>query len=227
MHATGVSAIDGIASAPQQVTVLIADDDRLVLTTLSQGLRAAGFATLEASSGSAALKLCAQSPPSIAILDYEMPDASGVDIANTLRVANAFPFIFLSAYGDEAIVRSASDAGAMAYLLKPIDPLHMIPVIRTALQRFSELHALRGQSAQLTSALQMTRDTSTVVGLLMERLQLSDKDAYDRLRKYARSQSRKVADVASDILTATGKLNATINDIGLISGKTQGRSRPD
>jgi AmiR/NasT family two-component response regulator len=226
MPATDASTVDSVASPAQQVTVLIADDDRLVLTTLSQGLRAAGFATIEAHSGSEALKYCMQSPPSIAILDYDMPDVSGLEIAKTLRVANAFPFIFLSAYGDDEIVRNAGDTGAMAYLLKPIDPLHVIPVIRTALQRFSELRALRGQSVQLTAALQTTRDTSTVVGLLMERLHLSDKDAYDCLRKYARSQSRKVADVASDILTATGKLNTTINDIGLITGKTQSRSRP-
>jgi response regulator NasT len=199
-----------------QRTILLADDDRLILATLSQGLRAAGFVTVEAASGAAALNLCLQAPPSAAVLDYNMPDISGLEIARALQPA-AFPLIFLSAYGDDKIVRAAANFGAMAYLIKPIDPPQLVPTILTALSRFSELVALRGESAQLSSALKATRATSIVVGLLMERLHLSEKDAYDRLRLYCRSNNRKVIDVAADILGATDLLNTALTDIGTVS----------
>jgi len=190
-------------------TVLLADDDRLILATLSQGLRSAGFPTIEASSGREALRLCLESSPDIAILDYDMPDLSGLEVARALQPA-AFPLIFLSAYGDDQIARAAADLGVMAYLVKPIDPLQLVPTIRTAMLRFSELVALRGESAQLNSALKAARTTSIVVGLLMERLKLTEKEAYDRLRLYCRSHNRKITDVAMEVLGTTERMHSML-----------------
>src|SRR5262245_22410786 len=103
---------DHSADAPTP-TVLLADDDRLILATLSRGLRRAGFTTVEAASGAAALHVCLQAPPAIAVLDYNMPDISGLEIARALQPAG-FPLIFLSAYGDDQIVRAAAEFGVMA-----------------------------------------------------------------------------------------------------------------
>lgn len=194
-------------------TVLLADDDRLILATLSQGLRSAGFPTVELSSGAAALRYCLESPPGVAVIDYDMPDVSGLEIARALRPAS-FPLIFLSAYGDDQIVRAAADLGAMAYLVKPIDPLHLVPTIHMAMLRFSEMAVLRGESAQLNNALKAARATSIVVGLLMQRLCLTEKDAYDRLRAFCRSNNRKITDVAAEILGATERLHLTLSAIG-------------
>jgi response regulator NasT len=203
-------------------TVLLADDDRLVLGTLSQGLQQAGFATLEVSDGAAALRACLQTPPDVAVIDYDMPDVTGLEIARALNPA-PFPLIFLSAYGDRQIVREAAECGAMAYLVKPIDPLQLAPTLHTAMRRFSELAALRGESVQLNSALKSARATSIVVGLLMERLKLTEKEAYDRLRQYCRSHNRKITDVALEILGAAERMNSTLTAIsGAQGGKLAG-----
>lgn len=207
--------------AAEKPNVLLADDDRLILATLSQGLRAAGYRTLDVSSGAAALRCCLESSPDIAVLDYDMPDVSGLEIARALHPAN-FPIIFLSAYGDEQIVRAAADLGVMAFLVKPIDPLHLIPTFHTVLQRFAELAALRGESAQLNTALKGSRATSVVVGLLMERLRLTEKEAYDKLRAYCRSHNRKITEVAAEILGATERLHATLCTIGVGAGSGAG-----
>ncbi|HTQ37203.1 MAG TPA: response regulator [Steroidobacteraceae bacterium] len=199
--------------------MLLADDDRLILATLSQGLRSAGFPTIEAASGREALQLCLQSPPDIAILDYELPDISGLEVARALQPA-AFPLIFLSAYGDDQIARAAADLGVMAYLVKPIDPVQLVPAIHTAILRFSELAALRGESAQLNAALKAARTTSIVVGLLMERLKLTEKDAYDRLRQYCRSHNRKITEVALEILGTTERMHSLL---AAIAAATDGR----
>lgn len=193
-------------------TILLADDDPLILAAFSQGLRDAGFSTVEVSSGAAALSYCLESPPGVAVLDYDMPDLSGLEIARALQSA-AFPVIFLSAYRDEQIVRAAADLGVMAYLIKPVDPLHLVPTIHTVLQRFSDLAALRGESAQLNNALKAARATSIVVGLLMGRLHLTEKEAYDTLRAYCRSNNRKITDVAAEILGTAERLHGTLSAI--------------
>ena len=202
---------------PVKPTVLLVDDDRLILATLSHGLREGGFHTIETANSVDALQICAKSPPSIAIVDYDLPGMTGLDIAKALQVTPAFPLVFLSAYGDESIVNAAINLGAMAYLVKPIDPARLVPTIRAVIQRFAELSALRGESAQLGMALKATRATSIVVGLLMERLRLSEKQAYDQLRQFCRSQNRKVTDVATEILGATENLNSVLASIASIS----------
>jgi two-component system, response regulator PdtaR len=200
-------------TAPPPLTALIVEDDRLILATLSRGLALAGFNTVELSNGSTALEYCAHTPPDVALIDYDLPGLSGVEVARKLSATCSFPIIFLSAYTDDSIVAEAASAGAMAYLAKPMDPPQLVPVIRTAITRFSELRALRDQSLQLSEALQSTRNASMVVGLMMERLQLPEEEAYDRLRQFARSQSRKVSDVAAEFLSTAAKLNATVTSL--------------
>ena len=103
-------------------TVLLCDDDRLVLATVSSGLRAAGFEVVEADNGDDAILLARQHRPQLAVLDMRMDGKSGLDVASYLRDYVGTPFIFLSAFGDDEIVRQARDFGALDYLVKPIEP---------------------------------------------------------------------------------------------------------
>jgi len=213
-----------IASMRERVpTIMVVDDDRRVLATLSLAIRDAGFSTIEVDNGSSALELCVNSPPSLVVLDYDLPGLSGIELAEKWNATRAFPYIFLSACADDAPVHRAVQAGAMAYLVKPIDPIRLIPTIHACLQRFSELSRLRGESLQLNAARQAARDTNVVVGLLMERLRLTETEAYNRLRQYSRGQSRRIADVATEILSACQTLNQAVADIGLSTGKSKHR----
>ena len=54
---------------------------------------------------------------------------------------------------------------------------------------------------------------STVVGILMERYRLQRAEAYERLRRYSRTERRKVVEVATEIIVATEKLSRTLRAI--------------
>lgn len=167
-------------------TLLIADDDRLVLATLADGLRRAGYTVLEATSGDEAIAAACEQPPDLAILDMRMPGRSGVDVAVWLREHTDTPFIFLSAYGDTAAVEEAVRAGALGYLVKPLDVQQILPSIDAALMRGRELNALLEEEAQLSAALRLGRQTSLAVGILMARHQLTEQAAFNQLRAGAR-----------------------------------------
>ncbi len=124
-------------------TILVVDDDRLIVATLGRGLRAAGFRVIEAFDSATALALCIQHRPALAVIDYKMPDSTGVELAKRMAKHTSAPVIFLSAYSDAEIVREAISAGAMSYLVKPIDTGQLLPVIRSALERAQELQELR------------------------------------------------------------------------------------
>ena len=191
----------------EKASVLIADDDRLVLATLAKGLREAGYTIYEASDGQAALRLCEEQHPDIAILDIRMPGIDGIETARRLREYTETPFLMLSAYRDEELVAQATEHGAMGYLVKPVDVEQIGPAIETALKRAGEIRNLRNNESRLTSSLKMDQVTSTAVGVIMERHHLSREDAFEKLRSHARSQRCRLTEIAEDVLKAVETAN--------------------
>jgi response regulator NasT len=187
--------------------IVLVDDDRLILATLGAGLRHAGYDTLEASSGEEAVRLCKSEEPDLAILDVRMPGMTGVEAGRQIRECCDVPYVFLSAYSDTELVRLAVEEGALGYLVKPMDVAQIVPSIEAALARAAELRKLRDSEAHLNQALSANRDTATAVGVVMERYRLRRQEAFDALRVHARSQRRRLEDVAVEMVAAAEALS--------------------
>lgn len=181
------------------------DDDRLVLAALAEGLRGAGYRVTGTASGKDALGLVAHDVPDLALLDVRMSGMTGIELGGKLRELG-IPFLFLSAYGDQEIVRQAAEEGALGYLVKPLDIQQIVPSIEAALARGGDLRKLRENEAQLNTALAGSREISMAVGLLMMRDRLDRKQAFGLLRANARSQRRSIAELAKELLTSAENL---------------------
>jgi AmiR/NasT family two-component response regulator len=190
-------------AAPRHL--LVVDDDRLVLAALAEGLRAAGYRVTGTANGSDALEIAGRDAPDLALLDMRMPGMSGVELAARLR-DRGVPFLFLSAYGDREMVSQAADAGALGYLVKPLDIQQIVPSIEAALRRAQEIGQLRETGEHLATALNGSREISMAVGMLMMRDRIDRERAFDLLRTSARSQRRAVAEVAAELLDSAEKM---------------------
>lgn len=184
-----------------QVHLLMVDDDRLILSTVSQGLTQAGYRVSTAESVAQAEELLsAGQRPHLVLLDLHLPDDEGLSMADSLRDLDNLPFVVFSAYSDARTVERATSAGALGYLVKPLDVPQMVPAIKAALMRSHELRDLRSTGAQLQTALDLERDISVAVGITMVEHRLSRDLAFKRLRATARSQRRKLAEVAAELI---------------------------
>ena len=112
--------------------ILVVDDDRLVLATVTHGLAQAGFDVIDADNGDDAILLAREHRPELALLDIRMEGKSGFDVAATLRDAYGIPFMFLSAFADEATLATVKSLGALAYLVKPLDVGQIVPAVEAA-----------------------------------------------------------------------------------------------
>jgi response regulator NasT len=101
--------------------ILVVDDDRLVLATVTHGLARAGYEVIDADNGDDAILLAHQHRPDLALLDIRMEGKSGFDVAAYLRASLGTPFMFLSAFADDETVAQVKALGAVAYLVKPLD----------------------------------------------------------------------------------------------------------
>lgn len=187
--------------------ILVVDDDRLVLATLTYGLAQAGFEVIDADNGDDAILLAREHRPELALLDIRMEGLSGFDVAAYLREYLQIPFMFLSAFADEATVAKVKELGAVAYLVKPLDIHQIVPAVEAAFAK-GEARRDAGRSPQdLTpteapSSAVLEQVEAIAVGVLMHRYSLPRDEALARLEKLAATEGRPLAEQARRLLEA-------------------------
>lgn len=192
--------------------LLIVDDDRVILNLLADGLRDFGYRVATAVSAGDALGLVQAEDFDLAILDLRMPEVSGMELARTLRANGGPPFVFLSAFGDGPAAQEAAIAGAMGYLVKPVDIPQLPPMIEASLARAQEIMGLRKAATNLEKALSVEQKTRIAVGILMVKKGLDRQEAFEYLRARARAQRRKLGDLSEEMIGAIENVNSNFRD---------------
>lgn len=187
----------------QQLRILIAEDDPLVAVTLSDQLAELGHDVIAvASDGEEAVTMARQDRPDIAILDIKMPNRDGISAAEEITREFDLPILMLTAYSDRPLVLRAAEAGALAYLLKPVAAEELSASLSLALARHKEKEALRSEIERLEDTLHERETIDKAKSILMERVGLSENDAYSRMRQRAREKRVKMVQVAQTIIAA-------------------------
>ena len=183
--------------------ILVVDDDRLVLATVTHGLMQAGYDVIDADNGDDAILLAREHRPDLALLDIRMEGKSGLDVAAYLREYLHVPFMFLSAFADDDTVQQVKALGAVAYLVKPLDIGQIVPTVAAALANLPQRSATAAAASPTGAALPGPADlVPMAVGVLMHRYSLQRGQALARLRKLADDEQRSLADQAERLVEA-------------------------
>ncbi len=195
-------------------TILVVDDNRLVLATLTDGLTRAGYHVYDADNGDDAILIAREHRPDLALLDIRMEGKSGFDVAQYLRTQCRMPFMFLSAFSDEQTVAQVKALGAVAYLVKPLDIKQIVPAVEAAFANIERDPQPRAREAVASppaaAAFAPPPDTTTAmaVGVLMHRYSLDRGEASRRLASLAVSEQRSLREQAELLLAAVEQLAA-------------------
>lgn len=190
--------------------ILVAEDNDLVALTLEEQLKGLGYDVIGvARTGAEAVDLAHRLGPDLIIMDIRMPEMEGTEAANRINQQRATPILMLTAYTDRDTIRKAEQAGALGYLVKPVNEADLSPAINIALARFRELQTLRNQVHELEESLEARKLIERAKGILMQRLGLSERDAYERLRQRARDKRAKMKDIALAIIEAEELLGSS------------------
>lgn len=117
----------------QPIRVLLADDHAVVRAGIRQFLEQADDITViaEADDGDMARTLIAQHKPDVAVLDIQMPKATGIEVTRWVRANHAdVGVLVLTAYDDDPYVMAVLQAGANGYVLKTASPLSIVQAVR-------------------------------------------------------------------------------------------------
>lgn len=116
---------------PQNVTILVVDDEPINLMTTSECLSAQGFNILVAKKSRKVLNLVKEKLPDLILLDVYMPGINGLELCKMIKqesVCESIPIIFLTASDNDA--KNAISAGGVDYIVKPFEADKLVERIK-------------------------------------------------------------------------------------------------
>ncbi len=115
--------------------ILIIDDEPQIRKLLEINLESNGYKVIQASDASIGIKLAANHPPDLILLDIGLPDKNGLEVLKELRTWFNHSIIILSVMDDEESIVYALDNGASDYVTKPFRTNELLARIRSCLNR--------------------------------------------------------------------------------------------
>lgn len=110
--------------------ILIVEDDVVFCKLLTRFLRKNGFEVMDAQTGKDALELVNLNAFELAVLDYRLPDMTGIEILEEVKSKNPkSKIVLITRYGDQDVASKAINSGADAFISKPINPDELLQVI--------------------------------------------------------------------------------------------------
>jgi response regulator NasT len=126
--------------ADRRTRVLVAEDETIIRLDLCGLLEQAGMEVCAAArNGEEAVGLARSTRPDVALMDVRMPRFDGIEAARRILEERPLPIVMLTAHGDEELVARAVGIGVFGYLVKPFREQDLLPAIKTALARHSDL----------------------------------------------------------------------------------------
>lgn len=189
----------------EKTQILVAEDESLIRLDIVETLTEAGYEVVaDVGDGEQALEMASQHEPDLAILDVKMPKMDGISVAAKLQEMS-IPVVMLTSFSDAELVKSATEAGAMAYVVKPFSASDLLPAIQIALSRGQELIDLEAEIADLSERLETRKLLDRAKGILQVKMKLSEPEAYRWMQKASMDRRLTIAQVAETVIKQLGE----------------------
>lgn len=129
--------------------VLVVDDDREIVESISIFLSGEGYKALKAYDGIEALEILSENEVHLMILDIMMPKLDGIKTLMKLRESRNIPVILLSAKSEDADKIFGLTAGADDYVTKPFNPSELMARVKSQLRRYTMLGSIGKQKGEI------------------------------------------------------------------------------
>ncbi len=179
----------------------MAEDESLIRLDIVETLRDNGFDVVgEAGDGEAAVALATELRPDLVVMDVKMPKLDGISAAEQLNKNHIAPVVLLTAFSQKELVERATEAGALAYVVKPFTPNDLLPAIEIALARYAQIVALESEVSDLAERFETRKIVDRAKGLLNEKMGLTEPEAFRWIQKASMDRRLTMHDVAVAII---------------------------
>ncbi len=180
----------------EKTKILIIEDEEAIADLLAYGLTKEGFETLTAGNGADGLREMEQFKPNLLLLDWMLPDQSGLDICKKVTADYNIPILMITAKSDITDKVLGLEFGADDYITKPFDLREVIARIRTILRRMAqanrsgeeESERIRFKNIEIVKIERVVRKNDEIVELTPKEFDLLIKLSGNRGRIFTREE---------------------------------------
>ena len=190
----------------KRLKILLADDEAILRLDLREMLTDAGHEIVgEAANGEEGVRLARELQPEFIIMDVKMPVMDGLTAAKIISNEGIAPVLLLTAYSQQDIVEKASEAGVIAYLVKPVREEQLFPAMEIAEKRFREMQSLNAELQQLKDSLETRKLLDRAKGILMAAHGMTEQEAYRKMQQFSMAKRITLKALAESIIAAAAK----------------------
>lgn len=181
--------------------VVVAEDEALIRMDIVEVLTEAGFVVVgEATDGEKAIELARELQPDLVVMDITMPKLDGLSAAEVIGKEKLAPVVMLTAFAQPEFVSRATDAGAIAYVVKPFTPERLLPQIEVSLSRYQEMIALEQQHTDTLERFETRKLLDRAKGLLQDKMKLSEPEAFRWIQKASMDRRLTMGEVSQAVI---------------------------
>lgn len=183
--------------------VMIVDNDLERTSPLKQSLLDTGFDVIAHLEDTINLDAsCCELQPDIVIIDTNSPSRDTLENICVMTMHAPRPIVMFTHDGDQAMIKSATQAGVSAYVVGSIPNERLRPVIDAAVARFDEFKQLKAELQEANSKLSDRKVIERAKGLLMRQRGIEEDAAYGLLRNMAMQKNMRLATLADQVVEA-------------------------
>lgn len=138
--------------------------------------------------------------PEVILIDVFSPSRDTLEQLTTIKDADPRPVVLLSQDDNIQTIEAAFKCGVTAYVSRDVTRSQAKPIIDTAMITFASFQSLKNELNEVKEELQQKKIVEKAKGILMSDYDLSEEDAYQRLRRFAMDRKRSMSDVANQII---------------------------
>jgi response regulator NasT len=196
---------DHVVEPAGPARILVVEDESIIRIDIVESLRGFGYDVVgEAADGEAAVAMATELRPDLVVMDVKMPKMDGISAAEKLHQSRIAPVLLLTAFSQKELVERASEAGVVAYIVKPFTPADLLPAVEIALSRGAELKALEAEVADMSERFETRKIVDIAKGILNEKMGLTEPEAFRWIQKASMDRRLTMKDVAVTIIDQLG-----------------------
>lgn len=191
----------------EKLRIVVVEKDRERALMIVDGLRDSGDYDVTVIGDETGLaRRIKQVGPDVVLVGLEDPNRDVLDALTLASNPVDRPVAMFVDRLDDNVMRSAIDAGVSAYVVNGLTRERVRPVLLAAIAHFHMVSRLRSELQATRAALEERKTIDRAKGMLMKVKGISEEEAYAMLRRTAMDQGKKLADVASSLITAAALL---------------------
>ena len=184
--------------------VFVVEDESLVAMGLARMLQRLGYVQIHVfPSAEQALTRLKELQPDFVLMDIKLGEGmDGLAAAREIMESRPCPVIITTAYAEEKYLREAMHSHVFGYLVKPFTSQQLAGAVALAKGRFEEFVRLQAENQDLRETLETRKLVERAKGILMERRDLTEQQAYQLMRTQSQEQRRAMREIAKAVIDA-------------------------